>query len=150
MKLYRVVHKTELENMLAENIDELGSMADKAYSYYNTFNYEPGKKYLHFFFKKKACQHILELNKRCFIIGPNGNALDYYIVSFKVPLAVLQHHTASGFYAALGEENRGYDYGIKKRMEAIIDATLFNKNWIDKIEPAILENHTKTESEKER
>jgi len=150
MRLYRVVHKTELANMQAENIKELGTAAEKPSSYFNTFNYEPGKNYLHFFFKKRACQHILELNKRRLNISQNGSVLDYFIVSFKVPIEKIKHHTAFGFYTALGEEQRGYDYGVKKRMEAAIEATDFDKNWIYKIEPAILENHIKTEPEKER
>ena len=136
MKLFRVVGKTELLNMLNENTEKLGTCMDSIKTPFNTHKYEQGKKYLHFFYNKTACQHILQLISEKNKPSNVGVIRNCYIITVNIPLSKIINTTAHGYYIPIGETNSGYDYGIKKRLEAIIDANEFDKSWIKKIEQA--------------
>ena len=158
MKLYRFVHKDELENMRHENHEALGCYAIKFEKSANRHKYDMSKKYLHFFYNKNACQHMIKLYKNKFKTRPDGTIKDYYIVTFKIPFVKTISHTALGFYQSLTHKSHGYiDYEvIKKRYEVALDADKFDAKWIFKVEPAkdnfeldkILQNTRQPELEK--
>ena len=136
MKLYRVVHKNELKNMLNNDKSALGAYPNQRNMLSSTFHYDTTKKYLHFFYNKNACQNIFDLNKNLLEFEENGNVKDYFIVSFNIPLSNVINNTSWGFYTPIGESNSGYDYSIKRRLEAVIEAKDFDKNWVSNVEIA--------------
>lgn len=101
MKVYRFVHKLELAKMLDADYSNLGS---ECYNFdlSNSHKYHEGKKYLHFFYNKQACQHIIDdvlFDK--LTIDDNNVVKDYYICTFNIPIKHLLLRTRTGTYKSL-------------------------------------------------
>ena len=139
MKLYRFVHKNELNNLYFGNIEGFGCNPKNLDTNANNHKYDPTKKYIHLFYNKNACQHIMQLYANQLVIHENGEIDDYYIVTFNVPLKKAIANTSIGYYNSLTKESKGYiDYQIiKKRFEVALQADDFESKWIEKIEPAV-------------
>lgn len=136
MKVYRVVHKQELENILNNNVESLGREFAQYDDWANTHVYEKGKRYLHFFYNKNACQHFFEdIVSRHIVINKAGRVEDYYICTFDIPIKNLLTHTGRGTYHALGIPDHGYDQVLKRRFEAAIDVDNFDTSWLVMQEP---------------
>lgn len=139
MKLYRFVHKDELEMMKNEDLENLGRKIGNV-NLANTHHYKQGKRYLHFFYNKEGCQNIIDnvMFKRL-EITKTGIVKNYYICTFEIPLKHLIFNTGRGFYGSLTELDHGYDQVLQTRFEAAIPSDVFEKSWLRKVEPAIFE-----------
>ena len=137
MKLYRFVHKDELKKMLDGDVENLGNRF-KNRELSNSHHYNDGKKYLHFFYNKEACQHIIDdVMFKDIKIDNKGSVKDFFICTFDIPFKLLIFRTGKGLYKSLDKPFKGYFQETRKRLEAAIPSKLFDKNWIISYEPAI-------------
>ena len=142
MKLYRFVHKDELGFMKNGDVEKLGKEFDNDVLA-NSHTYKKGKRYLHFFYNKKACQHIIDdIMFKELEITKTGIVKNYYICTFSIPAKVLFFRTGFGNYKSLTIEDRGYCQTTKLRFEAAIESDLFDKSWLKKVELAVFTKGT--------
>ena len=137
MRFYRLVHKKELEYMMDEDKRFIGVGINQISTQSNTHTYDPRKRYLHFFYNKRACQHILQLYDRKIKYNQDGSVKDYYIISFDIPFHKVFKHLGKGYYRPFKGEIHGYDDDyIVSRIELALNTEEFKKEWISQIEPA--------------
>ena len=140
MKLYRFVHKQELKHLKNNEIEKLGKHFSVNDCYSNSHFYHEEKKYLHFFYNKKACQNIIDMYLPHVKIDKNNVIKDYYICTFDIPIIRLPFRTARGYYYDREHRSHGYDGdNIKARVELALETDKFDTSWLIEVEPAVYE-----------
>ena len=147
MRFYRLVHQKELDMMINEDKKFLGVGINQISTQSNSHIYDPRKKYLHFFYNKIACQHILQLYDNKIKLNKDGSVEDFYIISFDIPLNKVFKHTGKGYYHPFEGKIHGYDDYVVSRIELALNTEDFEKEWITQIEPAYYFNKKPKKSE---
>lgn len=118
MKVYRYLEKKELENILADNLEDIGSeYINEKFKDVNTHRYKKGIKYLHFFRHKEDIEYLIKSN-----FLPSG---EYYICEFNIPAIYLITGFGRGLY-----EGSGYDTPNHIAHEFKLPAKLLQKDFL--------------------
>lgn len=118
MKIYRYVSQEEL-NLMNSAPEEMGREYCNTRES-NTFYYEKGQKYLHFFKNKKDIDLLRTLYK--------GENRKFYICTFNAPRLYLAFHAGKGYY----QDAHGYETIVAK--EYAIQSRYFNPDWLCNVE----------------
>ena len=95
MKLYRYLSEKELQHIMTNEIDKIGSFYDSnEYKDINTHKYKKGVKYLHFYFDKKEISKVRSL-------ALQGRSV-CYICEFEIPFYKIFNHIGIGKYYGNG------------------------------------------------
>ncbi|MBO5884895.1 MAG: hypothetical protein J6Q51_03770 [Clostridia bacterium] len=118
MLVYRYLSKTELNNILNNDLSNIGSIYDRTkYKYRNNHKYKPNLNYLHFFLEKSDCFRVRNLHNE-----PNE---EFFVCTFDIPIAILKKHKGYGIYEA-----SGYDIDCIKIKEFAIPSEIFRRDWL--------------------
>lgn len=120
MKVYRYLSQEELKKILNNDIESLGTYGKK-YEIYNSHHYKSEEKYLHFFKKKSAMEHIRNIYRKL--------DDDFYFCTFDIPIVKLALHFGRGCYYGYG-----YDYDCEYELEFALPVSQFKSEWLKSFE----------------
>ena len=129
MKVYRLLGEEELELILQQKTDALGSYFARMNG--NTHKYKKREKYMHFFFHREDCEYMRKIQQKTSVCEQN------YIAEFNIPLKRIIGHIGRGFYES---RHGGYDYDYDVCYELAIPTSIFRSEWLNKFEKVSLKN----------
>ena len=129
MRVYRLLGEEELELMLQQKTDALGSYFAKSKG--NTHRYKRRERYIHFFFHREDCEYMRKIQQQTSVCEQN------YIAEFNIPLKRIIGHIGRGFYES---RHGGYDYDYDVCYELAIPTSIFRSEWLNKFEKVSLKN----------
>jgi len=122
MKLYRYLTEEELNDIKANNIENIGSFYNsKNYKKINTHHYKKDVRYLHFYFDKKEIARIDSL-------GFKGSSV-CYICEFEIPFYVIFKYIGIGYY-----ESHGYQIDTDSVFEVALPVKKFKQKYLTSYE----------------
>ena len=116
--MYRYVSKKELE-LMETAPEQIGREFSNQKSC-NTFYYEKGQRYLHFFKNKRDVDLIRSSYK--------GSGEKYYICTYNAPSIYLFFHLGKGYYQSANGRAK------TSATEFAIQSRYFNPDWLCKVE----------------
>ncbi len=122
MKVYRYLSESELNHILAGEIDDIGNQfTNHKKDEINTHKYIEGVKYLHFFKRKEDTEKMQLLYRK--------HIRPFYFCEFEIPKKTLLFHAGVGYYSA-----SGYDLDYVAAREYAIPTSKFKKEYLVKYE----------------
>lgn len=127
MIVYRLLCEEELETILQQRIESIGSHFARMNG--NTHKYKRGERYLHFFFKKENCEYVRKIQLK------DSSGEQNFIAEFNIPLKRIIGHIGKGFYES---KRGGYDSDYDVCYELAIPTSIFKPEWLKRYEQVSL------------